>query len=73
MEGTGMTKLFQTLLASVPPELVGVLQDIDVQECLFQLNKANSEGDPCAGAGTVLQFAVARKREQHVLALLQHG
>jgi len=58
MEGTGMTKLFQTLLDSVPPEL---------------LNKANSEGDPCAGAGTVLQFAVARRCEEHVCALLQHG
>ena len=26
MEGTGMTKLFQTLLNSVPPELVRVIQ-----------------------------------------------
>jgi len=58
LEGTKMTKLFQTLLASVPPEL---------------LNAANQEGHPSAGAGTVLQFAVARQREQHVRALLQHG
>ena len=74
LEGTKMTKLFQTLLASVPPELVRESSKIQMcTRCMFQLNAANQEGHPSAGAGTVLQFAVARQREQHVRALLQHG
>ena len=43
---------------------------------LSQLNTANSESHPCAGARTVLQFAVAlasKAREEYVLELLQHG
>ena len=69
-----MTKLFQTLLASVPPELVRVLpRQEGTQMPCFQMNKANSDDQPCFGAGTVLQFAVARQRVEHVRALLQHG
>ena len=75
MEGTKMTKLFKTLLASVSPELVRVDTSL-IRNSLSQLNKANSESHPCAGAGTVLQFAVAlgsKAREEYVLELLQHG
>ena len=78
MEGSKMTKLFKTLLASVSPELVRVDTTLSRQfrNSLSQLNKANSESHPCAGAGTVLQFAVAlasKAREEYVLELLQHG
>ena len=78
MEGTKMTKLFKTLLASVSPELVRVDTSLirKFRNSLSQLNKANSESHPYAGAGTVLQFAVAlgsKAREEYVLELLQHG
>ena len=78
MEGTKMTKLFKTLLASVSPELVRVDTSLirKFRNFLSQLNKANSESRPYAGAGTVLQFAVAqgsKAREEYVSELLQHG
>ena len=78
MEETKMTKLFKTLLASVSPELVRVDTSLirKFRNFLSQLNKANSESRPYAGAGTVLQFAVAlgsKAREEYVSELLQHG
>ena len=78
MEGTEMTELFKRLLASVSPELVrgDTILLSNFRNSLSQLNKANSESHPCAGAGTVLQFAVAlasKAREEYVLELLQHG
>ena len=78
VEGTKKTKLFKTLLASVSPELVRVNTSSSrkFRNSLFQLNKANSESRPYAGAGTVLQFAVAlgsKAREEYVSELLQHG
>ena len=76
MEGTGMTKLFQTLLNSVPPRIGEghpTILKSPKTPLPPQLNKANSNSHPCSGAGTVLQFAVARQRVEHVQALLQHG
>ena len=59
--------------AGLRPSKIGKLRLECARMPCFQLNASNSEDHPCAGAGTVLQFAVARQRVQHLQALLQHG